>query len=365
MPLTPEEITDAIAELQAADGRRRIGAAQAGRGFTNEWCFFFKPSTTGTVARPGLKNTVGLALDLFDRDGMAIIEAHAISPGYMSTHRLALRNYRELVELAMCASALPADNPVLRATPDVDRVLGAYEALAQLELDIPELDRIWYSAVHFRLGRAAIAAVVPVAGERVLLVNGFIPGQVNTYGQPGTVTVVLRLASDLSWSAARHRLLGATNPANAVPGSFRYELWARREEIGLPRVDFNWNGAHLSAGPLEAIYELQLLTSDDQANLRPLSDFSFGRRLLGSPALRENVDALIPHHIPGSAIEERTARLYVQAREATENLNEPEALTVLEKLMSSGGLTKMENNGRHPFSASDHAVRRSPAGRPL
>jgi hypothetical protein len=170
-----------------------------------------------------------------------------------------------------------------------------------------------------------------------LLVNGFIPGQVSTYGQPGTVTVVLRLASDLTWSAARHRLLGATNPADAVPGSFRYELWARREEIGLPRVDFNWNGAHLSAGPLEAIYELQLLTSDDQTNLRPLSDFSFGRRLLDSRALRGNVEALIPQHLPGSTVDERTARLYVQAREAVEDRDEPEAITVLEKIMHSVG----------------------------
>ena len=196
----------------------------------------------------------------------------------------------------MYASTLAADSPVLRAAPDFDRVLGAYEALAKLDLDIPELSRLWYSAVHYyRLGRAVIGAVVPIEGERFLLVNGFIAGQVSTYGQPGTVTVVLRLASDLRWSAARHRLLGATNPADAVPGSFRYELWARREEIRLPRVDFNWNGAHLSAGPLEAIYELQLLTSDDQTNLRPLSDFRFGRRLLDSRALRENVEALIPH----------------------------------------------------------------------
>lgn len=338
MRLKPEEITDAVAELQAASGRRRIGAAEAGHGFTNEWCFFFKPSITAAVARPGLKNAVGLALDLFDHHGMTVIEAHAISPGYMDTHHLSLRNYRELVELAMYASTLAADSPVLQAAPDFDRVLGAYEALAKLELDIPELSRLWYSAVHYyRLGRAVIAAVVPLEGERVLLVNGFIPGQVSTYGQPGTVTVVLRLASDLTWSAARHRVLGATNPADAVPGSFRYELWARREEIGLPRVDFNWNGAHLSAGPLEAIYELQLLTSDDQTNLRPLSDFSFGRRLLDSHALRENVEALIPQHLPGSTVDERTARLYVQAREAVEDRDEPEAITVLEKIMHSVG----------------------------
>src|SRR5215469_2785546 len=110
MQLKPEEITDAVAELQAASGRRRIGAAEAGHGFTNEWCFFFKPSITGAVARPGLKNAVGLALDLFDHHGMTVIEAHAISPGYMNTHHLSLRNYRELVELAMYASALAADS---------------------------------------------------------------------------------------------------------------------------------------------------------------------------------------------------------------------------------------------------------------
>ena len=119
MRLSAEEITDAIAELQAAGGRTRI-AAEASHRFTNEWCFFFKPSITGAASRPGLKNAVGLALDLFDRHGMAVIEAHAISPGYMNAHHLALRNYRELVELAMFASCLAPGSPVLAAAPDFD-----------------------------------------------------------------------------------------------------------------------------------------------------------------------------------------------------------------------------------------------------
>jgi len=329
----PEEITEAVTELQDSDGRRRLAPAVS-HDFTNEWCFFFKPSITATVSRAGLTSAAGLALDLFDQHGMAVIEAHAISPGYMNAHDLALRNYRELVEMAMYASRLADVDPALKDAPDVDRVLGAYEVLDELGLDLQELDRLWYShsAGHFRLGRAAICAVVPLAGQRVLLVNGFIPGQVSTYGEPGTVTVVLRLASDLGWAAARDHVLGATNPAKALPGSFRHELLARREEIGLPRVDFNWNGAHLSAGPLEAIYELQLLLSEDQANLRPLSDFSFGRRLLDSPVLRENPEPLIPRHLPGSTI---GTRLYVQAREAVENRDEPESITMLEKIMGS------------------------------
>ena len=335
MRLTAEEITDAVAESATTGGRRRIGTATPGHAFTNEWCFFFKPSITGPASRPGMTNAVRLALDLFDHHGMAVIEAHAISPGHMAANDLALRNYRELVELAMGASTLAADGPVLRAAPEVDRVLGGYEALTKLELDLPELDRLWYSAGRYhRLGRAVIAAVVPVDGERILMVNGFIPGQVETYGRPGTVTVVLRLAADLGWAAARHRVLGATDPADAVPGSFRHELLARRAEIGLPRVDFNWNGAHLSAGPLEAVYELRLLLSEDQANPRPLSDFSFGRRLLASPVLREHVAALIPEHLPGSTVDERTTRRYVDARDAVENRDEPEAITLLE----TGGL---------------------------
>jgi len=40
---------------------------------------------------------------------------------------------------------------------------------------------------------------------------------------------------------------------------------------------------------------------------------------------------------PGSTVDERTARLYVQAREAVENSDEPEAITVLEKIMRSVG----------------------------
>ena len=169
-----------------------------------------------------------------------------------------------------------------------------------------------------------------------MLVNGFIPGQVSTYGQPGTVTVVLRLASDLSWSAARHRLLGATDPADAVSGSFRYELWARREEIGLPRVDFNWNGAHLSAGPLEAIYELQLPCRTTDWLSGPCPTSASGRDCW-IRARWGNVAALIPQHLPGSTLDERSAQLYVQAREAVENRDEPEAIAVLEKLMRSVG----------------------------
>lgn len=349
MQLKTEDITGAVAELAAGGGRRRIGAAATAHGFTNEWCFFFKPSVTGIVARAGLENAVALALDLFERHGVAVVEAHAISPGHMAAHHLALRNYRELVELAMSASTVAAGSPLLRAAPDVDRVLGGYEALAEPGLDLPELDRLWYSAGRYhRLGRAVIAAVVPLGNTRTLLVNGFIPGQVRTYGQPGTVTVVLRLAADLGWAAARRDVLGATNPADAVPGSFRGELWSRREEIGLPRVDFNWNGAHLSAGPLEALYELQLLTSEEQTALRPLDDFSFGRRLRESPVLQEHTEVLIPQDLPGSgAAGERTARLYVEAREAVESRDEPEAIAMLEKMADSFGDGPEPESRRH------------------
>jgi hypothetical protein len=335
LTLRTGDITAAVAELRVADHRLRIGGSPASHSFTNEWCFFFKPSITSAAASVGFQNAVDLALDLFDRHDMAIIEAHALSPGYMRRHRLASWHYRELVEVAMRASTMVGATLEIRPDICVDRVLGGYEALTELGLDGQELDRLWYASEHSRLGRSAIGALVEVRRERILLVNGFIPGQVRSYSATGTVTVVLRVASDECWSIARNHLLGAANPADAVPGSFRHELWSKREQIGLPAVDVQRNGAHLSAGPLEALYELQLLTSVDHPRLRPLSDFSFGRRLLASSVLRRELDSLVPRHAPAEKVES-VSRRYVRARETVENQDEPEALTRLESLMHTG-----------------------------
>jgi hypothetical protein len=89
------------------------------------------------------------------------------------------------------------------------------------------------------------------------------------------------LRGDVSWAGARQRFCGATDPARALPGSLRSELLRSKRELGLDEVSANFNGLHLSAGPLEALVELRRFASDlsRSRSQRPPEEFVFGRML--------------------------------------------------------------------------------------
>ena len=63
-------------------------------------------------------------------------------------------------------------------------------------------------------------------------------------------------SKDLSWQDFRGKVLGATNPAEAAPGSARRAVLDDWKKLGLAACpDTGDNGVHASASPFEALAE--------------------------------------------------------------------------------------------------------------
>jgi hypothetical protein len=80
-------------------------------------------------------------------------------------------------------------------------------------------------------------------------------------------------------------MIGATDPSHAKSGSIRGTLYADPGAFGLTSVNSNFNGVHMSAGPLEGLGELDRFFGEVQ----PVTGWAFARTLLGAGAAEADI----------------------------------------------------------------------------
>lgn len=136
-------------------------------------------------------------------------------------------------------------------------LFGGHEFLAlHPELSPEALDQAWFERRPRKVRSGFYGVPFEHGDVPCLLVNGFYPAQARHFTAPGRKVALMLLHSELPWRSLRREMLGDTYPEKASPGSIRRELFERRAELGLPRVDITANFVHLSAGPFEAAWEL-------------------------------------------------------------------------------------------------------------
>jgi len=94
---------------------------------------------------------------------------------------------------------------------------------------------------------------------------------------------------ELSWHDFRKKVIGATNPEKALPGSLRNAILQNWKELGLKsRPNYGDNGVHASAGPIEAFRERLLWTSKKEEN--PFSEQRIKEDPLGKRLIAAGID---------------------------------------------------------------------------
>jgi len=97
---------------------------------------------------------------------------------------------------------------------------------------------------------------------------------------------------ELSWAAFRKRIIGATDPEVAEPGSLRAEILNRWEALGLMKIpDLGLNGIHASAGPFEGLKERIIWLGTK------VEDDKFAQTLLEKGVRRELLDAWLENGV--------------------------------------------------------------------
>lgn len=95
--------------------------------------------------------------------------------------------------------------------------------------------------------------------DSIYIVNGFYTRMRAKFTTPGTCIHYFEVVWDpeeLPWQKFRAEIIGATNPAEAAPGSIRRTIFEQWKSLGLEaEPNTGDNGVHASASPFEGLVE--------------------------------------------------------------------------------------------------------------
>ena len=253
----------------------------------HEFLFFIKPEITLKESQIQLESILEMIFEKLAEFSMNISKVLLLPAKYLEKHNIIAQHYGVINAIAGNANNLNSNaklkfEELFRVPFNSANVLGGIEFQKEYpELTATSVDYIWQNSPTQKLGGGAYAQELKIDGEAVYLVNGFHPRQLEHFIAPGRSIIAMTLRSNTSWSDARNKMIGKTNPADAAPGSIRRTLLEHKEDFGLKAVSPSWNGVHLSAGPVEGLVELIRYNSDQDNNKQlTATSFDFGKKLL-------------------------------------------------------------------------------------
>jgi hypothetical protein len=299
----------------------------------NEYLFFIKPEITIPSDRIDLEKIFSLVFDKIKEYNFQIKNLIVLPAVYLKEHNIIAKHYGVINAIAGNAlqnlNAGSKDNFKIQFNIEIEKakVFGGIEFIDTYPAFTPKaLDYMWQNSPTIKLGGGAYCQSLSLDGEKIYLVNGFHPRQLEHFIVPGRSIVAFTLTADTDWKTARNSFIGKTNPAEASDSSIRRMLLDNKEFYGLSTVNSSWNGVHLSAGPVEALVELIRYNSDfDSGNILMVQDYKFGKELAASFA-----PGIVNRILSNEQVvyNNKTITIF----DLTEEMNSSEALEILKKV---------------------------------
>ncbi|GIW21690.1 MAG: hypothetical protein KatS3mg068_0697 [Candidatus Sericytochromatia bacterium] len=256
----------------------------------NQFIFFIKPELTLENNNIKLDKILDLVFDKLAEFNLDIENVKVLGAKYLDKYNIISQHYGVINKLSnnpleyMSEEAKNKLKEIANVTDLKEcNVMGAFEFLNKYSyFNADSLDILWQNKEVKKLAGGTYLENVKVDTDNVYLINGFHPRQITHFTKDGRSIIVFTLSSNLSWTDARNKFIGVTNPQNAYESSLRRLLLERKEEFGIPEVSQGLNGFHLSAGPVEGLIELIRYNSDfsDNSKIKSYKDFSFGKKLM-------------------------------------------------------------------------------------
>lgn len=137
------------------------------------------------------------------------------------------------------------------------RILGGHEAFEIAGVNNTyDFDNYWLEAKSEKVKSGFYVRTMKINGDETVVVDGFHPHQLAHYTETNRHLGVMLLSSDTPWTKLRDEMLGATFPEKALPNSIRGSIFAKTNDFGFEKVGIENNIMHLSAGPTEALFEI-------------------------------------------------------------------------------------------------------------
>ena len=207
-------------------------------------------------------------------------------------------------------------------------VIGGHQFLDRYpEVSAYALAMLFANADVQRLGPGTYAAALRMDADQVIVLNGFHPRQLGFFTAEDATCAFLHGSSTTDWEVLRSELIGATDPARATAGSIRGRLRADPAAFGLSTVNSNFNGVHMSAGPLEGLGELARFFGE----VHEVSAWTFAGQLRDAGLSDDDLPGLLANPVITVDGERGTAF------DLTEGLNAAPAATLLAKARAGSG----------------------------
>jgi hypothetical protein len=214
--------------------------------------------------------------------------------GAMQQHYGVINQISRLGRPALTEAAEESLRALLADAPKDTVVLGGHQFLERYGDVSPfALAMLFSNAQVSRLGPGTYTAPVRIDGATVVILNGFHPRQLGFFTAADAVCAFLHASSPTDWEVLRLELIGATDPSEAAARSIRGTLYADPAAFGLTAVNSNFNGVHMSAGPLEGLSELDRFFGEVQ----PLTDWSFARTLAAAGARADAITGFLENPV--------------------------------------------------------------------
>lgn len=229
----------------------------------NQLLAFLKPESFLEKTEEQIEKIVDLALEKF-KEYKVSVDGVAVFPGpTLEKHSIMDRHYGVINFLSKNASKKLSkeDRELVLSTLGISdkntKILGGHEAFDMSELtDTKKFDEMWLETPSTKIRSGFYVRSMVIKNETVVVVNGFHPHQLAHYTASGRQLVVMLVSSNTSWSILRDEMLGSTFPEKASPKSIRGIMHQKAKDYGFESVKIENNIMHLSAGPTEALFEM-------------------------------------------------------------------------------------------------------------
>lgn len=266
-----------------------------------EALLFIKPHVFRQAMDPAA--VIGKIKDHLEREGISVVEEKVVTGAQVREHNLAEDHY---LVISRSARSHPGKLAATQATREKfqsefneswegvienGHVLNPFEMMdAVLDSGTAlEIKKIWESVSSaVAIAPGAYVKKVITGNKEYFLFNGFYPAMKEDFEKEDAQIHCMIVHFDttiLSWSNFRDKIIGKTNPADALESSVRGSFYREQQAFGLSMSD-NANLIHASAGPLEAARE-ELLWMGKQ-----IEDISFFKLLASEGFTKEKIEWL-------------------------------------------------------------------------
>ena len=296
--MSAEAVQTAVSE-RFPQATTATSAGESAEPAANEFVIFSKPEL-GRLGDDDLAAVWDLFADSFRAHDVTVHRVKILTgpeleqAGAMQEHYGVINQISRLGRPALTDAAEQALQELYSDSLDDAEVLGGHQFLERYPDVSPfALAMLFSNSSVGRLGPGTYAGPVKIDGASIIILNGFHPRQLSFFTADDAVCAFLHGSSPTDWEVLRSDLIGATDPSKAASGSIRGRLRADPASFGLSSVNSNFNGVHMSAGPLEGLGELERFFGEVQG----LLDWQFAKALLAAGASSDDVTRFVANPV--------------------------------------------------------------------